>query len=445
VLAAALAAAVGCSADNGKKLSEQPTGPVAPTGVAVTVTASRTSLAASSEATSTITVRAIRTDTGAPIPDYTNVTLTTTLGALDSPTGGNSVTLPSINGTITVTFFPGDVEGTARLNASVLGAIGIATITIRPAVEVVPPPTASTLAISSDTVVISDDDATTFIGVTATVLGSNLKPFKKAPVYFSVNPAIGLFNSSGGTVGDVIATNSAGQASDVLVVNGTDLTSIGSLSITANLAVEGGGIITAAVSITVDHGPAATKITLSADKLFIDDDGSPQNLTLSAHVQDANLLDFPGATVTFSSSTFPSAQFSPVSDTTDSNGVATSVVTLQAADVAAYSSPTNSFTITATIGSASSTITITIIRKPQAAFSFNGSPGSYTVNFVNQSTGTNLSYDWDFDTTSASTDSTLTNPQNNYPPAPASYTVRLTVTNSAGSSTVFKTVTVPLP
>jgi PKD repeat protein len=446
--ATVLASVLACQADSPSRSAGQLVGPVTPISIQVRLTSNRSSLTADGEATATLTATVTRD--GAPIADFTTVTISTTLGTLDSPAGGNAVELLTTGGRVTTILFPGSVEGIARLTASVFGAVGITNVTIKPAVEVVLPPTASTLSISSDTVVVSDEDASTNIGVTATVLGSNLKPFKKAPVYFSVNPAIGLFGSSGGTVGDIIATNSAGQASDTLTVNGDDLTAISALSITATLTVEGGGTITAAVSITIVHGPAppvASTAILSTDKSFVVDDGSTQAIVASALVKDQYGVEFPGASVTFSSS-IPNA-FSPNPATSDGSGLASSTISLSGGDIAAHIG--NTFTISATlttpsgtVAAANSPVIITIVRQPQAAFIFNGASLSLTANFVDQSTGGSLTYDWDFDTSAPSTDSTLQNPTHTYG-APGSYTVRLTVTNLAGSSTVTQTVTVPFP
>lgn len=444
--ATVLASALACQADSPNKTSDQIVGPVAPNGIAVSVTSSKSSLTASGEGTATITVRAIRTDTGATVPDLTNFTLTTTLGSFDTPGGGNTVTIPSTHGVVTTTFYPGDTEGTARLSANVLGAIGLAIITIKPAVEVIPPPTASTLTISSDTVAITDEDPTSSIEVTATVLGSNLKPFKQAPVFFSVSPAIGLFNSSGGTVGNVKATNSAGKASDTLVVNGDDIKAISALIITATLTVEGGGTQTASSTVNVTHGalpPTPTTLTLSSDIASIVDDGTDQVVNLSARIQDQYGAVFENGVVTFSSS-IPGAAFSGQVVNSDSNGIAATQATIQAADVAAHL--TNSFTFTATLTKAigtttgNSPITIVIVRPvaPLSAEFTNDGPvvlGTHDViQFTDASSGTPLTWAWDLDGDGFTDDSNIPNPTFNYAAWPTcSVNVTLVVTKSGGT------------
>src|SRR5439155_921393 len=118
-----------------------------------------------------------------------------------------------------------------------------------------------------------------------------------------------------------------------------------------------------------------------------------------------------------------------------------------------YSAP-GSYTVklTATNATGSNTttkvsyITVTV---PTPAADFSGSPTSgtapLTVQFTDQSTGTPTSWAWDFQN-DGSVDSTVQNPQFTYT-TPGSYTVNLTVSNSAGSSTTTKTnsITVTAP
>ncbi len=78
--------------------------------------------------------------------------------------------------------------------------------------------------------------------------------------------------------------------------------------------------------------------------------------------------------------------------------------------------------------------------RPVAGFSANVTSGSapLSVQFTDTSTGTApLTYAWDFDNNGV-TDSTVKNPVFTYPAA-GTYTVKLKVTNSAGSNTLIKT------
>src|SRR5439155_23592977 len=120
-----------------------------------------------------------------------------------------------------------------------------------------------------------------------------------------------------------------------------------------------------------------------------------------------------------------------------------------------YSTP-GSYTVslTATNATGSNTATkvsyITVTAPPSpAAADFSGSPTSgtapLTVQFTDQSTGNPTSWAWDFQNDGI-VDSTQQNPQFTYS-TPGSYTVSLTVSNAAGSSTNTKvssiTVTAP--
>jgi PKD repeat protein len=447
LLTALVASVIGCQADSPNRTSDQIVSPTTPISLQVRLTTNRTSLVADGEATATITATCTRD--GLPIADFTAVTITTTLGTFDSPGGGNSVELLTINGRVTATLFPGGVEGVARLTANCLGAIGISSVTIKPAVEVIPPPTASTLSISADTVVVSDEDSSTTIGVTATVLGSNLKPFKKAPVFFSIEPAIGLFSSSGGTVGDVIATNTAGQASDSVTVNGDDLTGIDSFTLTATLTTEGGGTTSAGVAITVIHGPAdpvATSVSLSADKSFVTDDGGGDSIGLTATVLDQFGQPFGSGQVTFASTL---GTPSPTLDTSDSPvGDALSTLTLSGGQIAAH--PTNSFTLSAKVATANgfanaAPVVITIVR-PTAALSaeFTNDTtadtidllGDPVVQFTDASSGSPTTWAWDLDGDGFTDDANIPNPTHDYTGfLGCSVNVTLTVTRNGGTET----------
>src|SRR5439155_23698763 len=113
---------------------------------------------------------------------------------------------------------------------------------------------------------------------------------------------------------------------------------------------------------------------------------------------------------------------------------------------------TVSLTVSNAVGSTTNTkvdyITVTALPPPPAA-DFSGSPTSgtapLTVQFTDQSTGNPTSWAWDFQG-DGSVDSTQQNPQFSYT-TPGSYTVSLTVSNAAGSSTATKvssiTVTAP--
>lgn len=578
---ALLAAALGCNTDSSKSPSSQLASPVTPlAGNAISISASRSILqVGQDEVFSVITVQALRASDFTPLPNGTDVVFSSNLGAFDTATGGRSVTVDLIGGKASVSLYPGTSAGTARVTATINGAIAQTTVTIREdPTDGVPPepaPVQSTLTLVAlpGTVSVADskNDAlpTTDVLVEATVFGSDGQPFRGAGVYFTSSNGIGTF-SSGTATSAIFKTNSQGKVSDILAITDAELASFpgSSFAIVGHLGVVGGER-TATVSVAVIAGPApaeAAKITLQADKSFVDDDGTAQAIALTALVQDQFGDPFQGGNVVFKSTL---GSPSPALNVSDVNGLATSSLALSAAAIAAHPTntfsltaelttssgtvissppivitivrpgepaeadnvtlftdksfvtdsggpgtqaidltalvqdqfgapfeggqvtftstlgspapqlvgsdangqaasslsvsnaqiaahPSDSFTVTATLttpdGPDTSSVVITIVRPPQADFTFNGTGGTYVVNFVNMSTTSGATtWAWDFD--SVSNPGVFTSASQNPAPvdffayiaAPGSYQVKLTVTNSAGSSSVVKTVTVPLP
>lgn len=77
-------------------------------------------------------------------------------------------------------------------------------------------------------------------------------------------------------------------------------------------------------------------------------------------------------------------------------------------------------------------------QSPTAKYSITTGNGS-TISFTNQSTGNNLTYVWDFGN---GTTSNLQSPGNITYPTAGNYLVKLTASNTSGSSTLSTTVTV---
>lgn len=133
LLAAGLAAAVGCSSDDPKSPTAPPTTPVPPvTPVTynVTVAPSKSSLPVGSNEFANITVTAARTDTGAAPPNLTVVTLTTTLGSFGNAGGPQTLEAELIGGSVVVAFFPGATVGTATLRAQVGNSVGFGSVRV---------------------------------------------------------------------------------------------------------------------------------------------------------------------------------------------------------------------------------------------------------------------------------------------------------------------------
>lgn len=131
LLAIGLALALGCSADDAKS----PTAPTAPplppaSTVNVTVSSSAAALEVNATEPATITIRAVRSDTGIPVPNLTQAAVTTSLGGFGSVGGPAEVTLELVNGQATVSFFPGPTVGTASLRAQVSTGVGLTSVQI---------------------------------------------------------------------------------------------------------------------------------------------------------------------------------------------------------------------------------------------------------------------------------------------------------------------------
>ncbi|MGZ6642285.1 MAG: PKD domain-containing protein, partial [Solirubrobacteraceae bacterium] len=107
----------------------------------------------------------------------------------------------------------------------------------------------------------------------------------------------------------------------------------------------------------------------------------------------------------------------------------------------AYAAPGDyTVTLTASDGIApdiTATTPVHVYDAPTANFTFAGGP---TVNFTDTSVGTPISWSWDFGDSSKNS-SSAQSPSHTYS-APGTYTVKLTVSNPAGSSTISNDVTI---
>ena len=130
-LALGVVLAVGCSTDEASSPTQPPPNPVPPpVGINVSVTASNNSLEVDSTSPSIITIQATRADNGAPVPNLTQATVTTTLGGFGSVGGPQQTTVELINGQGQVTLFAGGTIGTATIRATVAGGVGLASVNV---------------------------------------------------------------------------------------------------------------------------------------------------------------------------------------------------------------------------------------------------------------------------------------------------------------------------
>lgn len=445
-------AALGCSTDSSKSPSDTPASPVTPIPQSlVSVSSSRTSLTANTDTSATLTVQA-QTATFNPVPNGTDAVVTTTLGALDSPSGGKTVTIDLVNGVGTLTLFPGDAEGTARISATVGDVSGFTTVSIRPdptgGVPPEPAPVQTTLTLDATPDFASEEDANTEITIVGTVLGSGGDPFRNAGVFFTT--PVGEMDSGGA----ILKSDVSGKVFDTLILTDDDLIACGcsTFVVTGHLGIEGGEK-TSTVTINVLDAPAPSVAT--SVELFllpdatVEDDGGGDAVTLRAIVRDQFGDPMSGVTVNYSTQL---GNLSAGSDSTNGSGIAEVDVNLSAGDLALFGP--DSFTVSASIAGDSDTETVIISRGPAPAVSASFTPstlapchdsleGISVVTFTNTSTGTNLDSEWDLDGDGFPDDSTLTNPSFNYNgfTAGAGITVTLEITDGLTSDSATVEIT----
>lgn len=265
-LALGVALLVGCSSDEASSPTAPPTNPVPPAaGVTVTLTATTTSLEVGSSDSSLVTIRAIRSDNGQPVPNLTQATVTTTLGSLGSVGGPQTLTVELVNGEATLAFFGGTTVGTATVRAQVQNGVGLLSINVRE-------PNTSTFFVSSvnpgtgspqggETVTIfgggfSDPIRVTFDGTPATIQLASESQIRVTtpPLLAGLPPGA----TQAVTVAVTINRNEADEASDSLP-NGF---------IYVNGGGGGGGTLQPTIfSVTPASGPneGGTQVTINGD------------------------------------------------------------------------------------------------------------------------------------------------------------------------------------
>ncbi|HEV7668037.1 MAG TPA: IPT/TIG domain-containing protein [Thermoanaerobaculia bacterium] len=133
LLSAALLALAACTSNSPSEPKQDPIPPVPPAPQItfnVTVTANPTTLAIGSGQSSTITVRAVRADTGQPPANLTPITVVTSLGTFGTAGGPNQITLQLTNGSAQTVLFPGADSGVATVRATIDRSEGFANVQI---------------------------------------------------------------------------------------------------------------------------------------------------------------------------------------------------------------------------------------------------------------------------------------------------------------------------
>lgn len=257
---------------------------------------------------------------------------------------------------------------------------------------------------------------------TATVTVTAVKP-NGTPV--TPGTPIG-FSTSLGTIGATAPTNAQGVAEAVLRGDGRRGT--------AMVTVRTGSVEAQTTEVTI--GLASAQLTLQATPSTVAETGARVELLSIAFDDDGNPLA--NAQVVFSAEVGRLDSGGSIV-TTNSEGEARDSLRISEAELNALT--VDSFQITATspggsAGSATANVTIRVQRKPVANFIFTVT--RLSVAFSDTSTGNPTSWFWDF---GDGTTSQSRNPTHTYSVA-GTYLVTLQATNSAGSDSITKAVTV---
>lgn len=246
-----------------------------------------------------------------------------------------------------------------------------------------------------------------------------------------------------GTIDSVVRTNDSGVATAVL--RGTGRAGMATVSATS-------GAIATPATVEITLGVAAGRVSLQATPSTVSvtdlGDGAAVAVRLLALVRDDQGQPLQDALVNFSTETGV-LQSGGAFKRTDANGQASDTLTVRAPDVDALPPGATSFQVRAEASGAGgetseATFDVRLQRdSPVADFTFQ-SGGGNRVQFQNLSTGREpLSYQWDFNL-DGTTDSIEADPLFDYG-SPGTYQVRLVATNTLGSDSITKSVTVPVP
>ncbi len=408
-LASALAVAMAC----GKAT------PVAPAGTTLTLSVNPTRINIEGQATATAIVR--RSD-GAPVNPGTIVNFSTSLGKVDPESA------------------PTDDAGIATATIAGAGQIGIATVTASTgptapvSVELQIGSLASSMTLqASPTSVGQTGGEVDLLAVVRDDAGQLLK-----------NLAINFSTSTGTleSLGAALLTNERGEARDKLTVTEVDIIAQGSDTITVSAfaaTAEGAALLETTTDINI-------RGLLSFLSLQVTPGSVPKtggSLSLLALVKDDVGRGVADAPVNFNTEAGTLASGGAVLQT-DSGGQASDSLTLTASDIDALG--TRTFNVRAeSIDFSGSELVASFqvnVQTGAPIADFDTFINGLTVTFQNQSTGDQpLSCSWDFGDGSTST---LCDPPAKTYGTPDTYNVRLSVTNSAGTDSIVKPVTVAL-
>ncbi|HXU33317.1 MAG TPA: PKD domain-containing protein [Thermoanaerobaculia bacterium] len=258
-----------------------------------------------------------------------------------------------------------------------------------------------------------------------------------------------------GSIEPLVTTNSNGEATATLRGDGRQGTATVEVTtgvadtppMTSTSEPVGNASGTGSATVTVQIGSNVGGVSLQATPSTISLTGFPaggKRIDLLALVRDDQGNPLPDSNVNFTSEI-------GVLDsrgrflTTNSRGEASDRLTVQLGELTTFQATTFAVKVRASLGSGTqeATFDVRIQRETPVASFIEHSNGGNRVRFENTTTGAEpISYQWDF-TNDGTIDSSEKNPTHDYG-SPGSQTVRLVATNSAGTDTEVRTITVPV-
>lgn len=284
--------------------------PVAPVGATITLSINPTRIDAQGESATVTAI--IRREDGTPVNPGTQVNFSTTLGVLE----------PEVSTT--------DETGVARSTLSGDGRIGMATVAattgaaalVETMVQIGSVAASITLTATPSDLPRDPQGDEGALSLTALVRDDTGAPLEGTVVNFASD--IGTLQSTGGPV----VTDDLGKAIDLLTVTRGNISVLTEpfFEVRAETAIEGGSLIEDLVQIDIRGVPAV--LTLQATPSTVGDDGG--SVDLLALVVDGAGFGLADTRVTFLSEL---GTLGAVSNTTDSEGEARTVLSLTAADI----------------------------------------------------------------------------------------------------------------
>jgi PKD domain-containing protein len=284
-----------------------------------------------------------------------------------------------------------------------LGAILVASVACDKVSPTAPAGTTITLSANPGRIASATGTST----IRAIVVKSNGQPVNRGTI---VN-----FDTNLGTIDASATTDDSGIAQATLHGDGR----VGMATVHAST-----GAI-APVMLMIQIGTAAASITLQANPSGIDSSGGTINLV--ALVRDDSGQPLPNAQVNFGTDVGTLASGGGIVRT-DGNGQATDKLVVKASEL---TNNLSSFTVRANVaganGSLSSTTFTIQVRTGRPVADFNSTNlGNFKVQFINLSTGQNLTFQWNFGDGGFSTEANPTHQFTGSGP----FQVQLTATNS---------------